>query len=72
MEFHMLDLIMYIIIGIIIWICLPSDFKEELGILVGWAIMLIYTVVYLILFSAYPNWDWIDLFGFIKNIEINW
>jgi len=75
MEFHALDLIMYIIFSIIIWVAfLPDDFKEELGCIGGIMIMMVYTIVYLILFAVWPNWNWIDIFSsifsFSKSINI--
>jgi ABC-type polysaccharide/polyol phosphate export permease len=72
MGFHALDFIMYFIIGLIIWLCLPNDAKEELGLLMGMTIMLIFTIVYLMLFGIYPNWDWIDLLSFFNDLEIKW
>jgi hypothetical protein len=67
---------MYLIIGIIIWVCLPNDFKEELGCLIGMTIMLCYSVLYLVLFAITPNWDWVDIFGSLVNfssgINLKW
>lgn len=77
MEFHMLDLIMYLVIGIIIWfVFLPNDFKEELGALIGITIMLVYSILYLVLFAIIPNWNWVDIFAhvldFSSGINLKW
>jgi len=53
MEINILDLIFYVVFGIINWVCLPSEFKFEFGMLVGWAIMILYTLLYLIIFAVF-------------------
>jgi hypothetical protein len=63
MDFHALDLIMYLVICAIIWIVfMPGDFKEEIGLLAGIPIMIGFSTLYLIVFALWPNWNWIDIF----------
>lgn len=74
MDFHTLDLIMYILLSLLIWyVILPKDWTTELGTLIGWFIMLIFTILYLILFAIYPDWNWGDIFnGFgVFSTKIN-
>lgn len=72
MEFHTLDLIMYILI--IIWIqFINYQFKQEIDSINNYIIISIFTVIYLILFAFWPNWNWVDIFKsmglFIDNIN---
>lgn len=68
MNLHILDFIMYIVCVILIWrVFLPEDYKEELGVLVGCFALAVFTIIYLILFCIYPNWNWIDLFRGLGN-----
>lgn len=52
---HILDLIMYFVIG---WIIEKIYGEEGLG---GIFVMMIYTIVYIILFAIWPDWNWADL-----------
>jgi hypothetical protein len=52
---HVLDWILYFVFLWIIDRMLPDEFKEELGALLGFVIILIYTVAYC-LFFYYYNW----------------
>lgn len=63
---HTLDLIIYIVLCIIIWAFLPDDFKMEIGVLMGLCIMLVFSIIYLVLFVIYPDFNWIDIF---KGLE---
>ena len=62
---HILDLIMYFVCGWLLWqtlrIISGGDFTEEIGSLVGYMAMIIFTIVYIILFCFYPDWNWSDL-----------
>jgi len=49
---------MYFLILFIIGLLMPDDMKEELGALVGWGIIIIYTIIYCVVFWHY---NWIDL-----------
>lgn len=68
MNIHLLDLIMYFVCVFLIWrVFLPEEYREELGALIGCFVLAIFTIIYLILFSIYPNWNWIDLFHGLGN-----
>lgn len=51
MEIHWLDILIYFIGLVIIYLCLPEEYKFEMGIIVGFIIMLIYSVIYFIIFG---------------------
>lgn len=70
MDFHILDLIMYIIIGVIIWLIQPDEHIEEVGCVIGVGILFIYTIIYLIIFAVFDV-NWIDIFDSIGFPEIN-
>lgn len=61
---HFLDLIMWFVCVQILWWILGAisggDLTEEIGSLVGFFILAIFTVVYIILFAFYPDWNWSD------------
>ena len=69
---HILDLIMYFVILYIIYKILGEEYTTELGGLVGLAVIIFYTAIYVILFCLYPDWNWIDIFKSmsIKNIKL--
>jgi len=52
---HVLDWILYFVFLWIIDRMLPDELKEELGALVGFIIILIYTIAYCLFFYHY-NW----------------
>ena len=66
MDFHILDFILYIMIGVIIWLIQPDEDLEE----VGCVILFIYTIIYLIIFAVFDV-NWIDIFNSIGFPEIN-
>lgn len=61
---HFLDLIMYVVVGIIIWYTMAwlsgGDLTEEIGGLIGMMIMIVYTIIYCVLFIFF--YDWVDIF----------
>jgi hypothetical protein len=71
---HTLDLIMYFLIAMVIWnlIALLSggEWTEEAGGLIGMTILIVYTIVYVIVFCFYPDWNWIDIFNSKHSINI--
>jgi hypothetical protein len=48
---------------------MPNDFKEEMGLLIGGPILLVASIVYIVLFAYYPNWNWSEIFG---SINFTW
>lgn len=62
---HILDFIVYVISLIALWKGLDyfsdGSLTNDIGGFVGIFIVLIYTIVYIILFGVYPDWNWIDL-----------
>jgi hypothetical protein len=61
---HILDFIMYFILLVILWrvmaVISGNQLTSELGGCLGSIIVLIYTIVYIILFAFYPDWNWVD------------
>ncbi len=61
---HFLDLIMWIVIGLIIGFLLDviseGEWTHELGALVGMFVLIVYSIIYLILFAFWPDWNWVD------------
>jgi hypothetical protein len=72
---HILDLIIYLISIPILWkiidVMSDGEFVEELGTLVGYFIVIIYTIIYVILFY-WVDYNWIDIFHSIRDGVINW
>jgi hypothetical protein len=66
-EFHVLDLVMYAVIGYIIFRMLGDEFTQEIGALVGMMVMVVYTIIYVILF-AFCDYNWIEIF---QNTQAN-
>ena len=63
---HLLDLIMYFVTCGILWGIMAAisgkQLTEELGgALVGMPVMFIYTVLYIIAFAFWPDWNWADI-----------
>ena len=65
---HALDWILYFVILRILWFLLPEDATEELGALIGFAIVIVYTIIYCVIFYFY---NWSDIFTSIPDI-ISW
>ena len=63
---HILDLIIYLISIPILWkiidVMSDGEFVEELGTLVGYFIVIVYTIIYVILFY-WVDYNWIDIFS---------
>jgi hypothetical protein len=72
---HILDLIIYLISIPILWkiidVMSNGEFVEELGTLVGYLIVIVYTIIYVILF-VWVDYNWIDIFHSIRDGVINW
>jgi hypothetical protein len=72
---HILDLIIYLISIPILWkiidVMSNGEFVEELGTLVGYLIIIVYTIIYVILF-VWVDYNWIDIFHSIRDGVINW
>jgi len=64
-NMHVLDLIMYVVLVILLWQFLRwsgrGEFTEELGSLIGLAIIFVFTIIYVIIFCFYPNLNWADM-----------
>lgn len=69
MDIHLLDIILYFVIGIIIWNSLSVDYTEEIGGLIGIGVLLLYTIVYIVIFGVFDI-NWIDIFSWVK-IKLN-
>lgn len=66
MTLHILDFIMYIVLVIVLWYAIDliseGELTEELGCLIGLAIIAVFTIVYIIMF-VFCGWDWTDIFS---------
>lgn len=72
MDIHILDIVLYFVIAIIIWYCLPDDLTSDIGGFIGIFIMLIYTIIYIIVFGV-VDLNWSDLFALLKvKFDIRW
>lgn len=62
---HLLDLLMYFVLFFVIWKLMgiwSEDMTEGLGaVTIGMPIMVVYTIIYVILFAIYPDWNWVDI-----------
>jgi len=71
---HILDFIMFFPCILLLWWILDKvfdgDFTEELGGLIGLFILFIFTIVYVIVFAIYPDWNWVDIFNGTLTINI--
>lgn len=68
MTIEILDWIMYAILSLILWyIIIPKDWKEELGVLMGWTIMIFFTIAYAIIFYFLSWQD--DIFPIFLNFN---
>ncbi len=75
MIFHALDLIVYIVLAILLFIALPQEYKYEMGIVTGTLIMLVYTALYIYLF-VFIDYNWLDIINniiaYFNQITIVW
>jgi len=73
---HLLDLLMYFALVLLIWFILDKlsggELTNELGGLVGLTIVIVFTIIYIVLFCFWPDWNWIDIFHGKINIGITW
>ena len=71
---HILDLIMYFVTAGLLWFIMDKisggDLTEEIGVVIGWMIMLVYTIIYIILF-AFCSYNWIDIYHSIINCTLS-
>jgi hypothetical protein len=62
---HALDFIMYIVLAVLLWLAIDKltdgEYTHELGTLGGILIEIVFTIVYIILFAFYPDWNWVDI-----------
>ena len=65
---HVLDLIMLPVTMQILWwvlrIISGGDLTEEMGVLIGWMIEVIWIIIYCILFF-FVDYNWIDIYNWI-------
>jgi hypothetical protein len=68
---HLLDLFMYFICFVIISKILGEEHTNEIGgIVIGFPIMIIFTVAYIYLF-VYIDYNWSDIFShFFTNLKL--
>lgn len=52
MVIHIYDIIGWIVVLLIYWWILPKDYKEELGVILGWFGGLIITIIWIIIFGV--------------------
>lgn len=61
---HILDLIMYFVTVSLLWkligLVTGGEWTEEIGGLVGMMICVVYTILYIIAFAFWPDWNWSD------------
>lgn len=77
---HVLDFLMWIVLSIALWFIIDKlsdgEFTHELGAIGGCFIIIAFSILYLIVFAFYPNWNWVDIFKFLKdysyNIDFKW
>lgn len=73
---HILDFIMYFVTAGILMFLVDKlsggEFTNELGGLIGLFILIVFTIVYIILFCFYPDWNWVDIFNGNIHIPISW
>lgn len=50
LTFNGLDLIFYLAGLFVAYVVIPDEFKEEIGAILGWIILVFYTITYFILF----------------------
>jgi len=61
---HFLDLIMYFVTLGILWFIIgwmtDGEWTEELGGIIGLVIIVVYTILYIVAFAFWPDWNWCD------------
>lgn len=66
MSLHILDFIIYLVLTVLLWkgleVISKGELTEELGGLVGLAVILAFTVIYVFIFVFY-DYNWIDIFN---------
>ena len=68
MTIEILDWVMYLVLSLILWYkIIPEDYKEELGVLMGWTIMIFFTIAYAIIFYFLSWQD--DIFPIFLNFN---
>jgi len=70
MDIHLLDIIMYFVLSSLLWILLPSDYKQEMGLMFGFFFEFLFLVIYLIIFAAF-DLNWIDLIPDFNSINFS-
>lgn len=72
MNIHFLDFVMYLVFLLIILFLLGKEYTEELGGLVGFFVIIIYTIIYIVFFMIL-DFNWIDIFKKISfNLNFTW
>ena len=56
-DIHILDIIMYFPIIFITWKILPYDYKNEIGKVIGYGILVFISIIYIIIFTYWLNWS---------------
>ncbi len=76
---HVLDLIMYFVTVILLWLTMHllsgGEMTEELGgALIGFPVIVIYTIIYIAIFVWPGNYNWVDIFhnGIKTNFNLKW
>ena len=63
-DMHLLDFIMFFILGAAIWsfmdMAFDGEITQELGGLIGLMVMFVYGITYIVLFCFWPDWNWCD------------
>ena len=71
---HILDLIMYFVTVVLLWIITDGinkgDLEKELRLKVIHVVIFIHTIVYILIF-VFVDYNWIDIFHNIGNFKLN-
>ncbi len=71
---HLLDLIMYFFIAWLLWRFVDylsdGEWTNELGTLIGLSVLIVYSIVYIVLFAFWPDWNWVDFA--LPKISFTW
>lgn len=72
---HLLDFFFYPFLVMILWFLIDKfsggELTQELGSLGGILIVIIFTILYIVLFAIYPDWNWIDILNNLNNQNIH-
>lgn len=72
---HLLDFFFYPFLVMILWFLIDKfsggELTQELGSLGGIFIVIIFTILYIVLFAIYPDWNWIDILNNLNNQNIH-